>query len=51
MSVDPLQDIAVETGTHGDETETGGLHFGIDSIKEESVLEPSLAKIKSHSGY
>jgi len=37
--------MAFELDTQGDETEDGGLHLGLDLVKEESVLEPSLAKI------
>jgi len=40
-----LQEMADESETQGDEIETSGLHVGLDSIKEASVLEPSLAKI------
>jgi len=40
-----LQEMADESEIQGDESGTNGLPLGLDSIKEDSVLEPSLAKI------
>jgi len=40
-----LQEMADESEMQGEENETEGLHVGLDLIKEDSVLEPSLAKI------
>jgi len=40
-----LQEMAVELEMQGEKKEAEGLPVGLDVIKEDSVLEPSLAKI------
>jgi len=45
VEVPELQEMADESEMQGEKNETEGLHVGLDLIKEDSVLEPSLAKI------